>query len=469
MHIKRTVLAVVLTFPIFLAGCAVDHIAPFKDTNEAVLSENWTQGEGKVEAATRRVSPEVWWSQWDNPALTALIEKTLANNTDILVAQANLRSAQASLFRATSSLFPTADIGANASRNYRNHDWTESYSGNASTGWSFSFGGRDVYSRAAASASEEAQALLLVDTKNAMTAATAKAYVTLRLAQEKLAISEKNLATLQEARDIANWRYQAGLVEATDAEQANASYESACAQIQSLKHSVFTSQTALATLTVLPLSEIQQIANGAIPTPPTDIAVAMPADLLSLRADVQAAKAQVIAALYNVRVARSEFLPSLSLSGSIGTAAATVGALGASGTGIGALIGALSMPILNWGDAIAATQTQKAALDKAQANYTSTLIDALEETENTLSKIRTTKARTEALSRAQDSSHLAAQLALHQYASGLADYQTVLTTQRAWLNAQEAVASNQADWAQAHIELYQTLGGGWQPQSEAKE
>ena len=146
-----------------------------------------------------------------------------------------------------------------------------------------------------------------------------------------------------------------------------------------------------------------------------------------------------------------------------------MGALGASGTGIGALIGALSMPILNWGDAVAGTEVQKAALDSAQAQYTLTIMKALEETENALSLVRTAQKRYVSLARAQQSSQLTAKIALQQYSSGLTDYQTVLTTQRSWLSAQEVFNSNKAQLAQAYIDLYRALGGGWTPTEDIKD
>ena len=266
--------------------------------------------------------------------------------------------------------------------------------------------------------------------------------------------------------DLTQWRYEAGLVSATDYEQAIAQYENARASIAMTHHNILQYQTALSRLTVLPLATIQALPDGPIPVPPENLAVAIPADVLSLRPDVQAARESVRAAMENVRVAQADFLPSLSLTGTIGTAAATVGALGSSGTGIGALVGALSMPFLNWGDAIEATETQKANLDRAQADYTATLVGALEETENALSGIRASAAKKASLHKATQSSQLAAQLALQQYSSGLEDYQTVLTTQRSLLDAQDSEASNRADWAIAHIDLYRALGGGWMPPAE---
>lgn len=127
------------------------------------------------------------------------------------------------------------------------------------------------------------------------------------------------------------------------------------------------------------------------------------------------------------------------------------------------------MPILNWGEAIAGTETQKAALDTAQAKYTAALVGALEETENALSQLRTRQSRQKSLLSAQKSSELAAQLALQQYSSGLVDYETVLSTLRSQLSAQEAVVDNQSEQAQAYVELYRALGGGWTPEVKDKE
>ena len=98
-----------------------------------------------------------------------LVEATLKNNTDIAQAQANLRSAMASLTAATSQLFPTATLGADGARNRRNNTSTESFGADAAAAWSFSFGGKDVSSRRAAQASALASELSLEDTKSAMT------------------------------------------------------------------------------------------------------------------------------------------------------------------------------------------------------------------------------------------------------------------------------------------------------------
>lgn len=461
----KKLLALIMTVSgvLVLTGCAVEPVVLSPKQSELIAS-TWSYGEGTEEAKALRQSPDEWWAAWHDESLTYLVKATLENNTDIAQAQANLRAAQASLLSTTSALFPTASLGADASRNRRNHSSTDTFSADASAAWSFSFGGRDVSARRAAQASAHASELSLEDTKSAMTSEVALTYVNLRLAQIRLNIAKQSVRSYEEAKNLTQWRYQAGLVSATDYEQANAQFENAKANIATNMHNILQYETALSRLTVLPLQKIQDLPAGDIPTPPADLAVSIPADVISLRPDVLAAQENVRAAMENVRVAQADFLPTLSLSGSIGTAAATVGALGASGTGIGALVGALSMPFLNWGDVVAGTETQKATLDRAQAQYTETLVGALEETENALSGIRSSAAKKMSLRTATDSSQLAAQLALQQYSSGLEDYQTVLTTQRSWLTAQDNEVSNQADWAIAHIDLYRALGGGWVPE-----
>ena len=456
-------LAMVLSGTLVLTGCAVQPVS-LTEKQADLIAETWSYGEGKSEAKSLRQPPQQWWAAWNDESLAFLVKATLENNTDIAQAQANLRSAMASLTSTTSQLFPTFTLGADGARNRRNNSSTDSFGADASAGWTLSFGGRDISARRAAQASAHASELSLEDTKSAMTSEVANTYVNLRLAQIRLDIARQSVKSYEEAKNLTQWRYQAGLVSATDYEQANAQFENAKASIATNMHNILQYETALSRLTVLPLKTIQDLPAGKIPTPPENLAVSIPADVISLRPDVLAAKETVRAAMENVRVAPAAYFPSLSLSGTIGTAAATVGALGASGTGIGALVGALSMPFLNWGDVVAGTEEQKAQLDRAQAQYTETLVGALEETENALSGIRSSAAKKMSLKTATESSQLAAQLALQQYSSGLEDYQTVLTTQRSWLTAQDNEVSNQADWATAHIDLYRALGGGWVPE-----
>ena len=158
----------------------------------------------------------------------------------------------------------------------------------------------------------------------------------------------------------------------------------------------------------------------------------------------------------------------LNLSGNLGTQAATISTLGASGTGVAGILAALSLPLLDWGAQVTATEQQLAALDQARANYTKTLLAALEQTENAITGITTSQSRADALQRALTAAESAADLAMQQYSAGLTDYQTVLNTQRTLYSVRENEQSNKADLATQLIALYRAMGGGWKPAVETK-
>ena len=238
--------------------------------------------------------------------------------------------------------------------------------------------------------------------------------------------------------------------------------EGARAALALTEKSIAQYKNALARLTVQNAADIRVTDDGLVPTAPLNLAVAVPAEMLKNRPDLRAAQLTVVAASERVYKAKTQWFPSLSLSGNIGTQAATIGTLGASGTGIAALAGALSMPLLNWGDQVTAAKEAEASLEKARSTYLATLLKALEETENALTAIQTAQTRTAPLTIALSAAESAADLTMKSYRAGLVDYQNVLNTQRSLLTARENARTNEADMASALITLYTALGGAWE-------
>ena len=215
-------------------------------------------------------------------------------------------------------------------------------------------------------------------------------------------------------------------------------------------------------------SDIADSQGEKIPTLPASLVVSIPAQTLQQRPDMRAAEYAVLAASDRLYEARSQWFPTLKITGNLGTQAAAIGALGASGTGIAALVGALSMPLWNWNEQVLAGKQKETALEKAQISYTATLVKALEETENALTGIHAAQKRQEDLSQALLSAESAAALALAQYKAGLEDYQTVLSTERSVISSRETIEENKADLATQYVKLFTALGGGYQvPQSDS--
>ena len=186
------------------------------------------------------------------------------------------------------------------------------------------------------------------------------------------------------------------------------------------------------------------------------------------RPDIRSAQASLLAAGADLRSARESYFPTLSLSGSLGTQAATLGALGASGTGIASLIGALSMPVLNWGSLAAQEERAAASLDKAKANYLSVIVKALEETDNALNGIRSAQDRTALLRTALQHTEKTYELTGLEYRSGIGDYSMLLEAQQRLLTLRESVTNNMTELSLRHVKLYRALGGAWKAQESAR-
>ncbi len=457
-------LVAVAAVSLLLTGCATS--LQMTEVEQKALGTSWnaslpTSASPSVEDA------KAWWASWNDPELTRLITIALEANTDIRVAMANLKAAAALSDEATANLFPSASLSGEASRSRKENKTTENYSAGGSVTWSFSLVGGNIAAQRAANREAMASAMTLEDTKIAVASEVAQNYVNLKLAQVKLAIAKKTAQNYAELSEIARWRLAAGLATQTEVDQADSSRDLAKAQIPASESSIAKYRNAIARLCVINASEIEKVTTAAIPEAPSNIAVSVPADTLRQRPDMRSAEYSVLAAYDRVYEAKTKWFPSLKLSGNLGTQAATIGALGASGTGIAALVGALSMPLFNWADQVSTVTQKEASLDKAKANYTATLVKALEETENALEGISAAERRTADLKKAVEVSQSAADLAQIEYKAGLSDYQTVLNTQRTLFSAEETFESNKADRSTNYIKLYTSLGGGWTPAKDS--
>ena len=447
---------------LMLSGCAsTELLAP---ADEAVVGTAWNADAGvSLSDELPAVARSEWWKAWKDAELSALVDRAMAESTDVRTALANLKTAAASADQATADLFPTLKLGAEGSRTHReNQGTTENWSAEASGSWSISLLGGNLAVRRAARYEAMASLLTLEDVKNAVAAEAASDYVALKLAFVKRRIAEATLKNYEEAGHIARWRFEAGLSDQSEVDQAVSNREGARAALALTEKSIAQYKNALARLTVQNAADIRVTDDGLVPTAPLNLAVAVPAETLKNRPDLRAAQLTVAAASERVYKAKTQWFPSLSLSGNIGTQAATIGTLGASGTGIAALAGALSMPLLNWGDQVTAAKEAEASLEKARSTYLATLLKALEETENALTAIQTAQTRTAPLTIALSAAESAADLTMKSYRAGIVDYQNVLNTQRSLLTARENARTNEADMASALITLYTALGGAWE-------
>ncbi|HSW23188.1 MAG TPA: efflux transporter outer membrane subunit [Burkholderiaceae bacterium] len=406
-----------------------------------------------------------WWRQFNDPQLTALVERALAANTDIQGALAALRQARALVTVANANLLPLVDGSASAQRNKTAATPGSSlFRAGFDASWEPDLFGANRAGLHAAKADASASVASLGDVQVSIAAEVAAAYMQWRGTRVRLDVARENLALQQETLQIAQWRAQAGLGTSLEVEQARAAAEQTSAQIPALESTLAQTASSIAVLTGRAPAALPELANagaGDPPVAPDAIALAIPADTLRQRPDIRRAEEQVRAAAARATQADAQRFPSFTLSGNIGLSALTLGALGASSAGVAALLAGVSVPIFNGGALTARVEAQDAALQAAGAAYQGSVLIALKDVEDSLVGLRSALQRRDTLQRAVEAAGNASLIARVRYQGGVIDFQTVLDTQRTQLNTQDSLAAARTDVATAQVRLVKALGGGW--------
>ncbi len=407
-----------------------------------------------------------WWSRFDDPILTGLIEQALATNTDVDAAGARVRAARASLKAAKSGAWPTLDAGVSVSRlepvgSDARVDARDTYSAGFDAGYELDLFGGQRRSRQAAAADLAAVEANLHATQLSVAGEVALNYVDARLARRQLAIARSNLQAQDATLQIVQWRVQAGLVGALDLEQARALRAQTAATVPVREQSLSGALNRLAVLTGAAPGTVNALLEPDAPIPLAVAAdVSIPAAMVRRRPDVTAAEHSLAAETARIGVRQAELYPSLGISGSLRGNTSNWGDL--TNASIGSLAASLTAPLFQGGRLRAAVEQQRAAALVALASYRETVLVALEEAENALVAVDVSARRERELIVAEEAARNAAALARSQYQAGIIDFSALLDAERTLLTSESGRAAAQADRAIAAVQLFKALGGGWE-------
>lgn len=421
-----------------------------------------------------------WWTTFNDPMLTGLVEQAATQNLDVAQAVTRLRQAREALVQSRASLLPSVSAGGSGSRSepirgtstqvtLPDGTITSVSQGGSS---SFSLGGDVNYqldlfggvrrgveaSRAQLEASGYSYAATLVSIQGEI----ARNYILARAGQAQLANARESLTIQDDNLEIAGFRVQAGLVSSLDQEQARATRAQTAASIPSIEASYNSAVSRLGVLTGQAPGALKAQMEAARPIPqgPERIAVGIPADTLRQRPDVRQAERVLAAATARIGVAESALYPSLRISGDVGTSALSLGGLGDVITG--GLFASIGQLIFDGGATASRVRAQEAAAEGAFAAYKSSVLGALEDVENALVALRAARERQVQFTEAYDAANTSAILARSQYQAGLIDFQTLSNSETTLLNARNSLATARSDEILAIARLYGALGGGWQ-------
>ncbi|MBR8176440.1 efflux transporter outer membrane subunit [Burkholderia ambifaria] len=187
----------------------------------------------------------------------------------------------------------------------------------------------------------------------------------------------------------------------------------------------------------------------------------LPADLVSRRPDIVAARWRVDALAHDVKEAKAEFYPDINLSAAIGLDAFGFGRFLTAASRTASIGPAIHLPIFDAGALRAQLKGRYADFDNAVAAYNQALVTALSEVATQIADVRSTDAQLVDAQTAQQAAQKAAALALAQYKAGLTNQLTVLNADVNALSAAQGVANLRMDRRDRQIALASALGGGF--------
>jgi NodT family efflux transporter outer membrane factor (OMF) lipoprotein len=438
-----------------LAGCAAGPRQP--PPAGPAIPAAWRAGAaetGPIEAD--------WWRRFGDPALTALVDRALANNTDIATAVARVAEARSNELAARAALLPTLGAGVGVERSRSIGALGGAVVQNAAqpqvqVGWEVDLFGRLAALREAARAGVAASESDRDATRLAVAGAAASGYIGLRALDAQLETAKATLAARTEGLHFARRRAEAGYTSMLELRQAEAEYRATARVVPQTELAITRTEDALRVLTGDPPGPVARgLPLEKLAFPP--IAARLPSTLLRRRPDIAAAEARLAATDAQLSAARAAFLPTLDLSG---TASVAFSSALPDPVTLFTLGGSILAPLFEGGRLRAGVQGATARRDQAAIAYRATVIDAFREVEDSLAAVDRLE-RQEAELRAQRTAlQEGLRLATNRYRAGYASYIEQLDAQRGLLSADLTLIQARSDRLSAMADLYRALGGGW--------
>jgi multidrug efflux system outer membrane protein len=458
--------AAVMSVALLMTGCIT--VGPNYKRPNVAAPPTYRGQEGASGAAGSSFGEEKWEAVFPDQVLQNLIRTALKQNYDIRIAATRVLQAQQQVTVARSNQFPT--VNGNAGFVTERSPaigpipaysiYLETLEGTIS--WDLDFWGK--YRRA----TEAARATLLStewarrQVMATVVANVASDYFTLRALDLQLEISKRTLASDQESLRITQTLEQGGGTSMVDVLQAQQLVETAGAAIPNTERAIAQEEDALSTLLGTNPGEIprgQALTEEALPLA---IPAGLPSSLLERRPDVQEAEQNLVAANANIGEARAALYPDISLTGSGGLESAGLANLFTGSAGVWNFAPSLVQPIFNAGRLRAQVRLSEAQEQQYLLSYQQTIQQAFQSVADALvayTKYREYREHQERLTAAAQS---AAQLSEVRYRGGVTSYLEVLTDETNYFSAELGLAQARLNERLSLVQVYNTLGGGWQ-------
>jgi NodT family efflux transporter outer membrane factor (OMF) lipoprotein len=439
-------------------------------------------GGGAATAAPAPVDLTAWWHALKDPELDALVERAVSANPDAIIALDRLQAARTFEAAIIGAVLPVADTAGGGGRGTgsdlaRGRAPQTQVSATNGTGlqhinevggfdavWELDVFGkyrREIEAaRYDTGATRAARNSVLVS----VIADVARAYVDLRGLQVRAAVLRSAITVLGESLRIVSIRYERGITNELDVTLATRELATLEAQAAPVDAEVRAAEYTIAVLLgAYPEEMVKELsASAMVPSVPGAVAVGLPVELLRRRPDIQQAERELAGANARIGIATGDLFPTIFVSGSLGFQRQDAPGLPTLGQHIWSAGPGALWPLLDFGQLDAQVEIATLQTRAQLVTYKRTIQEAVREVDSNAALYAAQQLSLGKLETALTASQRAVTLANQRYERGLTDYLNVVDAERQEYDIEEQYAATQVGAAEEFIELYRSLGGGWE-------
>lgn len=452
------------------SGCTVgpdyhlpaDAIANAPDANGAFVNREHA-------AFTELPLPDHWWRLYDDSRLDDYIRQALGANTDLRAADANLARANAAIREAQAAQTVGTRVQGSVARTKAGGIDFVSF-----PGWNYSLGFGVSYpldlaggirrTVEAARADAEAVQAIRDQVRVTVAAAVARNYVAVCSANRSISAARHVVDVQSQTLGDVRRLFREGRNTAFDVTRAQTPVDQSSATIPPIIAEREGALYALAALMGRPVAAYPRELENCPEPPPLGHALPIGdgAALIRRRSDVRAAERNLAAATATIGVETAQLYPEVNIGGAIGIAGpfAQFGSVSSWGGNVGPV---LSWTFPNLSMARARIAEAGAAAQAAYAEFDGTVLSALQQTETALDAYIREIDHNRELKQARDSASRSTDQARTLFRFGRTGILDVLDADASLATAETTLAASDAAIADAQVNVFLALGGGWGP------
>jgi multidrug efflux system outer membrane protein len=443
------------------------------------------RGAPELTATGTPLGPEKYTSVFTDPVLQSLIAEALKNNYDVKIAADRVLEQEAQVGITKAGQYPTVSIGGtydavalpggllsglgnsngssntNGTKNNQGH--TQIYTGGLTTSvaWNLDFWGYYRRQTEAARAYLRATQWAQQTTYSTLVENVATSYYQLRTLDSELTITKDELKARKDSLELTQKLEAGGSDSLVDVRQAEELEYTAEAQIPDLERQITQQENSLCILLGRAPGPIARGLPIDQAPHPAEVPVGLPSSLLERRPDIRRAEELLVQAHANIGVAKAQFFPQLSLSGTGGTSASQLKGIVESKNLYYYAVGSVSQPIFEGGKLTNNLHYAKAEDQELVDTYRQTIAGAFRDVDNALVAYSKTREYREKQEKQTEATRDAVRLARMRYNAGATSYLEVLTNDANLYSSELTLKTAQQQEALSLVQLYNALGGGW--------